>query len=81
MHVRFGGIVAVDGASLTVAPNEIVGLIGTNGAGKSTVMNAIGGFVRALGTIRLHGDDLSYLTPAKARAGLAGRSSPRLFPN
>ena len=82
VHVRFGGIVAVDGASLAVAPNEIVGLIGTNGAGKSTLMNAIGGFVRARGTIRLHGDDLSHLTPAKRASAGLGRTfqSARLFP-
>jgi ABC-type branched-subunit amino acid transport system ATPase component len=82
VRVSFGGIAAVDGASLTVAPDEIVGLIGTNGAGKSTLMNAIGGFVRASGVIRLHGDNVSRLPPARrARAGL-GRTfqAARLFP-
>jgi ABC-type branched-subunit amino acid transport system ATPase component/ABC-type branched-subunit amino acid transport system permease subunit len=80
--VRFGGIIAVDGASLTVAPNEIVGMIGTNGAGKSTVMNAIGGFVPAIGKVRLHGDDLTRLNPAKRASLGLGRTfqAARLFP-
>jgi ABC-type branched-subunit amino acid transport system ATPase component/branched-subunit amino acid ABC-type transport system permease component len=80
--VRFGGNRAVDEASITVAANEIVGLIGTNGAGKSTLMNALGGFVPATGTVRLGGDDVSGLSPAlRARAGL-GRTfqAARLFP-
>lgn len=82
IQVHFGGIAAVDGASLTVAPGEIVGLIGTNGAGKSTLMNAIGGYVRAKGAVRLHGEEMSRWSPARrARAGL-GRTfqAARLFP-
>lgn len=82
VRVFFGGIAAVDGASLQVPSNEIVGLIGTNGAGKSTLMNAIGGFARASGTIRLHGNDVSRSSPVRrARAGL-GRTfqAARLFP-
>ena len=44
--VTFGGLTAVNGASLRVDSGEIVGLIGANGAGKSTLMNAIGGSFR-----------------------------------
>jgi ABC-type branched-subunit amino acid transport system ATPase component/ABC-type branched-subunit amino acid transport system permease subunit len=80
--VRFGGIVAVDDSSFSVGANEIVGLIGTNGAGKSTVMNAVGGFVPATGTVHLLGEDVSHLSPSRrARAGL-GRTfqAARLFP-
>jgi ABC-type branched-subunit amino acid transport system ATPase component len=80
--VRFGGIVAVDDASFTVGPGEIVGLIGTNGAGKSTVMNAICGFVPAAGGVWLLDHDVSGLSPARrARAGI-GRTfqAASLFP-
>lgn len=83
VRVRFGGRNAVDGVSLAVGAGEVVGLIGTNGAGKSTFMNAVGGFVRAAGTIELLGHDVSGLSPAqRARRGL-GRTfqSPELFPD
>jgi ABC-type branched-subunit amino acid transport system ATPase component/ABC-type branched-subunit amino acid transport system permease subunit len=74
LSVAFGGVLAVDGVSLTVAPGEVVGLIGSNGAGKSTVMNAIGGFVASTGSIEVLGADVRSLSPAhRARLGL-GRS-------
>ena len=81
--VRFGGIVAVDDASLRVGNDEIVGLIGTNGAGKSTLMNAIGGFVPCAG----HGASCTATTcrrsvrRTRARMGL-GRTfqAALLFP-
>lgn len=80
--VTFGGVHAVDGASLTVSRGEIVGLIGTNGAGKSTLLNAVGGYLRAGGSIAVLGEDVTKL-PAhrRARAGL-GRTfqAARLFP-
>ena len=82
IKVRFGGVVAVDDASLRVGDDEIVGLIGTNGAGKSTLMNAIGGFVPCAGTVRIHGDDVSSTGAARrARLGL-GRTfqAALLFP-
>jgi ABC-type branched-subunit amino acid transport system ATPase component/ABC-type branched-subunit amino acid transport system permease subunit len=79
--VRFGGRTAVDGVDLEARRGEILGLIGANGAGKSTFMNALSGFVEAEGTVCVEGRDITAL-PAheRARAGL-GRAfqDARLF--
>jgi ABC-type branched-subunit amino acid transport system ATPase component/ABC-type branched-subunit amino acid transport system permease subunit len=72
LAVTFGGRVAVDGVDLVLQRGEVVGLIGSNGAGKSTVMNAIGGFVGSTGSIEVLGHDVRGLSPAgRARLGLA----------
>jgi branched-chain amino acid transport system ATP-binding protein len=44
---RFGGLVAVDGLSFSVEAGEIVGLLGPNGSGKTTVLNLLSGALRA----------------------------------
>jgi len=79
--VRFGGRIAVDAVSLHVDAHEIVGLIGTNGAGKSSLMNAIGGFVASSGRIEVLGRDVSGLPPyRRARVGLGrGFQAARLY--
>src|SRR6266550_3208427 len=41
----FGGIKALDGASFTIEPSELVGLIGPNGSGKTTMLNILSGQV------------------------------------
>ena len=82
LSVHYGGIAAVDNATLHVNGGEIVGLIGANGAGKSTLMNAIGGFVTATGSITLLGEEVAGKSPGyRASLGL-GRTfqSATLFP-
>jgi branched-chain amino acid transport system ATP-binding protein len=83
VRVRFGGIEAVGGASLSAAPGEIVGIIGPNGAGKTTLLDVISGFIVAdAGQVLLRGRDLTGLGPdRRARLGL-GRSfqDALLFP-
>jgi branched-chain amino acid transport system ATP-binding protein len=60
----FGGLKAVDQASLDVAAGEIVGLIGPNGAGKTTLFAAIAGFHKPdAGRIVLEGRDITGLAP------------------
>ncbi|MDL4821092.1 ABC transporter ATP-binding protein [Actinomadura opuntiae] len=74
LTVRYGGVTALNGVTLTVAPGELVGLIGPNGAGKTTLIDAVSGFTKATGTVRLGEYDLSRRRAyARARAGL-GRS-------
>ena len=61
--VGYGGAVAVDGASLTVRPGELLAIIGANGAGKTTLIRAIAGMVRPMaGRIRHRGQDITGWT-------------------
>jgi branched-chain amino acid transport system ATP-binding protein len=80
---HFGGVAAVDAASIAVKRGEIVGLIGPNGAGKTTLFNCIAGTVRpSSGAIVLEGEEIQG-EPAhrRLRRGL-GRTFqiPRPFP-
>ena len=57
---RFGGLVAVNGMGLSIAPGEILGLIGPNVSGKSTVMKLIMGIERPnAGSVRIDGIDVA----------------------
>jgi branched-chain amino acid transport system permease protein len=69
---HYGGVRAVDGASITVPPRSITGLIGPNGAGKSTMLNVISGFAAAdRGAVRFGGTDITGLQAwRRSRAGL-----------
>ncbi len=61
---RFGGIVAVDGASFAVERGTITGLIGPNGAGKSTTFNCITGVHEPdVGVIRFEDTDITGRDP------------------
>ena len=72
LGVRFGGVVALKGLSLTVRPGEVVGIIGPNGAGKTTFIDALTGFVRvSTGRATLDGADVTGASPASlARRGV-----------
>ena len=63
---HFGGVLALDGLDLAVSPNEIVGLIGPNGSGKTTFFNVVTGIYGAdAGSIAFNGADI---TRAASRA-------------
>ena len=70
---RFGPLVAVNGASISVNHGEIVGLIGPNGSGKSTLLHTICGRTYASeGAIALEGIDITLKTPQqRAKSGMA----------
>ena len=64
LHKHFGGIHAVDGASLTIEGGSITGLIGPNGAGKTTLFNVIAGVYKPTsGKVLLDGEDITGLPP------------------
>jgi len=82
LTVRHGAVVAVRNAALDVRAGAVTGLVGMNGAGKSSLLRAVIGLATAEGDIRLGDRDLSGLAvEARIRTGLAyvpeGR---RIFP-
>jgi ABC-type branched-subunit amino acid transport system ATPase component len=69
--VSFGGVRAVDHVSLVAEPGAIVGLIGPNGSGKTTVLDAVSGLVTpSAGRVLVDGEDLAdYLPEERIRVG------------
>jgi branched-chain amino acid transport system ATP-binding protein len=60
LHVSYGNIAALKGVSLEVRPGEIVSLIGSNGAGKSTTLRTISGLLRPrMGDVIFEGRSLT----------------------
>lgn len=73
LAVHYRGIHAVQGVSINVQRGEIVGLLGLNGAGKSSVLRAIMGLVpKQQGAVALGDDDITNLaTPGIVRLGMS----------
>ncbi len=69
VHKAFGAVTAVEKFDLELFPNEVVALVGDNGAGKSTVIKTIAGIhAPTTGHIELHGGAVSLKGPKDARA-------------
>ncbi len=72
VEMSFGGIKALDGVSIGIEENAIVGLIGPNGSGKTTLLNTVSGFIAPdKGTVFFDGRDITSFPPYKvARLGM-----------
>lgn len=83
LTVKYSGLIALDSFSIKVEPGDAIGLIGANGAGKSSAINAMTGAIPSHGgNVRLNGHDVrGKPLHAIARAGL-GRTfqQARLWP-
>ena len=63
---RFGGVVAVDDVSFTVEQGTLVGIIGPNGSGKTTVVNLVSGFLKPdNGQVLFKGQDIAGLRASR----------------
>jgi branched-chain amino acid transport system ATP-binding protein len=73
VSAAYGSVPAMDLVSIEVGEGEAVGLLGANGAGKSTTLRAISGLVRlTAGTISFDGTDIAALPPYRvAELGIA----------
>ncbi len=68
VSIAFGGIKAVDHASIDLYPGEVVGLLGHNGAGKSTLIKVLSGaYKRDGGTILINGEEAHIGNPRDAK--------------
>ena len=83
LNKQFGAVVAAQDVNVRVKTGERVSLIGSNGAGKTTFVNMITGYVRPdSGSIALGDTDISRMTPRQiTRMGVARSfQSPQLYP-
>ncbi|MBK8456603.1 MAG: sugar ABC transporter ATP-binding protein [Phyllobacteriaceae bacterium] len=69
MSIAFGGIKAVDHATVDLYPGEVMGLLGHNGAGKSTLIKILSGaYRRDHGQIFINGEEVTINNPRDAKA-------------
>jgi branched-chain amino acid transport system ATP-binding protein len=83
LTVKYGGITALDDVSLAIPDGKIVVMVGANGAGKSTTINAISGMVRkSAGRILLDGASLDIPPQEIVRRGVVqAPEGRRIFPS
>jgi len=83
VRVSYGGVQAVRGVSLNVRIGQVVGLVGANGAGKTSVLNAITGLVPHTGSVSFEGIDFNCAKTADiVRHGVIQVAQGRqLFPD
>ncbi len=62
LRVAYGPIRAVQGVTLSVAKGSVTAIVGSNGAGKSSILRAVAGMVPSTGTISVNGSSISALS-------------------
>ena len=71
VHVRYGGVKALDGVDVAIDEGEIVALMGPNGAGKSTILKSIFGLAPIYsGSVLWHEKSITPLSYEMARMGM-----------
>lgn len=76
LYKHFGGVAAVDKVDIAVNPGEILGLVGPNGSGKTTVLNMLSGFLAPdAGEVWFDGENVTRLSTVQ----LAHRGLLRMF--
>ncbi len=83
LHKRFGAVVAAEEVTISVTVGERLGVIGANGAGKTTFVNMVTGYLRPdAGVIRYEGRDITALSPRQiTRLGIRRSfQAPQIFP-
>jgi branched-chain amino acid transport system ATP-binding protein len=82
ISIRFGGIVAAEGVSLSVSPGENLAIIGPNGAGKTTFLNICTGYLSPFsGSVHFEGREITRMAPRRiTQLGIARAFQiPQLF--
>ncbi len=81
LRKRYGPIEAVKGVTFSVGPGERVVMLGPNGSGKTTTLEAIGGFIRPTsGRVRVLGVDAAQLSAAqREQMGFVFQDKPGLY--
>ncbi len=78
LNVAYGPVQALRDLDIAVNAGEIVGLIGANGAGKTSLLRTISGLVNALsGSIRFLGEEIHSIATRKNWSGQGSRTFPR----
>ncbi len=65
--VEYPGLKALDGVSLSVAPGDVLAIVGANGSGKTTLLNVLTGQRRpSSGSVTVRGEEVRFARPADA---------------
>ena len=65
LNVHYGGIHAIQGLNFEIKKGEIITLVGSNGAGKTSTLRAISNLIRSTGSIEYKGEDITNLSAEK----------------